>query len=313
MPEYAAWIVPFVPSYPRRPKRHKNTLFHKLWSWVLEKTLLSFGINRGISWDKKKQNEEIMGLYRTYKINPMGGCLPMFLQIPVFFALYKVLYISIEMRHAPFFGWITDLSAPDPTSLFNLFGLIPISLPAFLMIGIWPILMGISMWVQMKLNPAPTDPMQQKIFTWMPVFFTFLLVTTLLTVSVNQRLGEVAALRALGFARRRVVSDLIWESMLLVGAGWVLSRSSGGSAHVLGLGQGRYSPFEYLIQMTEGIGDPIGPRPLGFVVWAALAVALTRGQLSRPLQRIGRSWLVLAPGRGSCPPGRSAPSGAAGE
>ena len=87
------------------------------------------------------------------------------------------LRVAYELRSQPFFGWITDLSAPDPTSLFNLFGLIPISLPAFLMIGVWPILMGISMWVQMKLNPAPTDPMQQKIFTWMPVFFTFLLAT----------------------------------------------------------------------------------------------------------------------------------------
>ncbi|MGI9408125.1 MAG: membrane protein insertase YidC, partial [Hyphomicrobiaceae bacterium] len=127
--------------------------------------------------DRARQQKAMMELYQKEKINPMSGCLPILLQIPVFFARYKVLYVSIEMRHAPFFGWISDLSAPDPTSMFNLFGLIPISLPAFLLIGVWPILMGISMWVQMKLNPAPADPMQQKIFTWMPVFFTFLLAT----------------------------------------------------------------------------------------------------------------------------------------
>ena len=127
--------------------------------------------------DRARQQKAMMELYQKEKINPMAGCLPILLQIPVFFALYKVLFVSIEMRHAPFFGWINDLSAPDPTSIFNLFGLLPFGLPAFLMIGVWPILMGISMWVQMKLNPAPTDPMQQKIFTWMPIFFTFLLAT----------------------------------------------------------------------------------------------------------------------------------------
>ncbi|MEL6288118.1 MAG: membrane protein insertase YidC, partial [Pseudomonadota bacterium] len=111
------------------------------------------------------------------KINPMAGCLPILLQIPVFFALYKVLFVSIEMRHAPFFGWVQDLSAPDPTSIFNLFGLLPYDVPGFLLIGVWPLLMGTSMWVQMKLNPAPTDPIQQTVFTWMPVFFTFLLAT----------------------------------------------------------------------------------------------------------------------------------------
>jgi len=98
-------------------------------------------------------------------------------QIPVFFALYKVLFVTIEMRHAPFFGWIKDLSAPDPTNVFNLFGLIPWDPPHFLMIGIWPIIMGCTMWVQMKLNPSPPDPVQQKIFSWMPVFFTFLLAS----------------------------------------------------------------------------------------------------------------------------------------
>jgi YidC/Oxa1 family membrane protein insertase len=98
-------------------------------------------------------------------------------QIPIFFALYKVLFVTIEMRHAPFFGWIKDLSAPDPTSVFNLFGLIAWNPPHFLMIGIWPLIMGVTMWVQMKLNPAPPDPVQQKIFAWMPVFFTYLLAS----------------------------------------------------------------------------------------------------------------------------------------
>ncbi|MGA9266149.1 MAG: membrane protein insertase YidC, partial [Rhodomicrobium sp.] len=105
----------------------------------------------------------------------MAGCLPILIQIPVFFSLYKVLLVSIEMRHAPFFGWIKDLAAPDPTTVFNLFGLIPWTPPQYLMLGALPLLMGISMWVQMRLNPAPPDPMQQKIFAWMPVVFTFML------------------------------------------------------------------------------------------------------------------------------------------
>jgi YidC/Oxa1 family membrane protein insertase len=127
--------------------------------------------------DRVRQQQAMMELYKKEKVNPASGCLPILVQIPIFFALYKVLFVTIEMRHAPFFGWIRDLSAPDPTSIFNLFGLIPWDPPHFLMIGIWPIIMGITMWVQMKLNPAPPDPIQAKIFTWMPVFFTFLLAS----------------------------------------------------------------------------------------------------------------------------------------
>ncbi len=127
--------------------------------------------------DRARQQKAMMELYKTEKVNPASGCLPILVQIPVFFALYKVLFVTIEMRHAPFFGWIKDLSAPDPTSVFNLFGLIPWEPPAMLMIGAWPIIMGITMWVQMQLNPAPPDPIQQKIFTWMPVFFTYLLAS----------------------------------------------------------------------------------------------------------------------------------------
>ena len=125
--------------------------------------------------DRPKQQQALMQMYRDEKINPMSGCLPIIIQIPVFFALYKVLFCTIEMRHEPFFGWIVDLSVKDPTSIFNLFGLIPWSPPSFLVIGVWPIIMGFTMFVQMKLNPSPPDPIQQKIFTWMPVAFTFLL------------------------------------------------------------------------------------------------------------------------------------------
>ncbi|HEU5444731.1 MAG TPA: membrane protein insertase YidC [Pseudolabrys sp.] len=133
--------------------------------------------------DKAKQQQELMELYKREKINPLGGCLPIVIQIPVFFALYKVLFVTIEMRHAPFFGWIHDLSAQDPTNLFNLFGLIPVDptilplLGPFLHLGIWPIIMGITMWVQMKLNPAPPDPTQAMIFNWMPLLFTFMLAS----------------------------------------------------------------------------------------------------------------------------------------
>ena len=133
--------------------------------------------------DKMKQQQAMMELYKKEKINPLAGCLPIVIQIPVFFALYKVLFITIEMRHAPFFGWIKDLSAPDPTTVFNLFGLIPWDpshLPVvgpFLMLGAWPLIMGVTMWFQMKLNPAPPDPTQKMIFDWMPLIFTFMLAS----------------------------------------------------------------------------------------------------------------------------------------
>jgi YidC/Oxa1 family membrane protein insertase len=125
--------------------------------------------------DRMKQQEAMMALYKKQKVSPLSGCLPIVVQIPVFFALYKVLYVTIEMRHAPFYGWIRDLSAPDPTSLFNLFGLLPFTPPALLMVGVLPILMGLTMWVQMKLNPTPPDPIQAKLFNLMPLVFTFIL------------------------------------------------------------------------------------------------------------------------------------------
>ena len=128
--------------------------------------------------DKMKLQKEMMELYKKEKVNPASGCLPILVQIPIFFALYKVLFVTIEVRHAPFIGWIKDLSAPDPTSWLNLFGLLPYDVswaPIFISIGVLPILMGISMWAQQKLNPAPTDPTQQMIFAWMPWLFMFML------------------------------------------------------------------------------------------------------------------------------------------
>ena len=127
--------------------------------------------------DKVRMNQELMAMYKREKVSPVSGCLPILIQIPVFFALYKVLFVTIEMRHAPFFGWIHDLSAPDPTTIFNLFGLIPWNPPAMLMLGAWPIIMGITMYLQQKLNPAPPDPVQQKVFQFLPIIFTFMLAS----------------------------------------------------------------------------------------------------------------------------------------
>ncbi len=125
--------------------------------------------------DRTQMNTAMMELYKREKANPASGCAPMIIQIPVFFALYKVLFVSIEMRHAPFYGWIQDLSARDPTTIFNLFGLIPFTPPEFLLLGAWPLIMGLSMFLQMRLNPQPADPIQAKIFMFMPIMFTILL------------------------------------------------------------------------------------------------------------------------------------------
>ena len=129
--------------------------------------------------DKTRLNQEMMALYKREKANPAAGCLPILVQIPVFFALYKVLLVTIEMRHAPFFGWVQDLSAPDPASIWTAFGLIPWAhadyIPQMIDIGIWPIIMGVTMWMQMRLNPQPADPIQAKVFMYLPFIFTFLL------------------------------------------------------------------------------------------------------------------------------------------
>lgn len=127
--------------------------------------------------DKQKIQLEMMNLYKKEKVNPVSGCLPVLIQIPFFFAIYKMLFVTIEMRHTPFYGWIQDLSAADPTSIFNLFGLIPWDPPSFLMIGAWPIIMGVTMYIQQKLNPAPPDPVQAKIFMFFPFILTIMLAS----------------------------------------------------------------------------------------------------------------------------------------
>ncbi len=161
--------------------------------------------------DKPRMQQELMELYKKEKINPLAGCLPILVQIPVFFALYKVLFVSIDMRHAPFFGWIRDLSAPDPTSIFNLFGVLPYSVPAFLMLGVWPVIMGITMWVQMQLNPPQPDPIQQKIFNWMPLVFTFLLA---------------------GFPAGLVIY-WAWNNVLSIIQQWFISSKEGVEIHLM--------------------------------------------------------------------------------
>jgi YidC/Oxa1 family membrane protein insertase len=161
--------------------------------------------------DKHKLNTEQMELFKREKVNPAAGCLPALLQIPVFFSLYKVLVITIEMRHAPFYGWIKDLSAPDPTNIFNLFGLLPFDptqIPVFgpfLWLGVWPIVMGISMWVQMKMNPEPTDEIQRIAFGWMPVIFTF----------------------SLGSFASGLVIYWTWNNVLSVAQQWYIMRRAG--------------------------------------------------------------------------------------
>ncbi len=127
--------------------------------------------------DKLKMQQEIMSLYKSEKVNPLSGCLPILVQIPIFFALYKVLFVTLETRHAPFYGWVKDLSAPDPTTIFNFFGLFNFMPPSFLMIGAWPLLMALTMYLQQKLNPAPPDPLQAKIMSFLPLMFLFLFAT----------------------------------------------------------------------------------------------------------------------------------------
>ena len=131
-------------------------------------------IKQRYAHDKVRMNQELMDFYRREKVNPVSGCLPMLIQAPIFFCLYKVFFVTIEMRHAPFYGWIHDLSAPDPTSVFNLFGLIPWNPPSALMIGLWPLLMGITMILQQRLSPQPNDPVQAKMMLIMPIMFTYL-------------------------------------------------------------------------------------------------------------------------------------------
>ncbi len=163
--------------YPLQTKQYQSMSKMKLIQPEMQKIKERFGD------DRMAQQQAMMDLYKREKVNPLAGCLPILIQIPVFFALYKVLFVTIEMRHAPFFGWIDDLAAPDPTTIFNLFGLIPWDpstvplIGGLLMLGFWPIMMGVTMFLQMRMNPAPTDPIQEKVFALMPWLFMFLLAS----------------------------------------------------------------------------------------------------------------------------------------
>jgi YidC/Oxa1 family membrane protein insertase len=173
--------------------------------------------------DRAKQQQELMALYKREKINPVAGCLPVIIQIPVFFSLYKVLFVTIEMRQAPFFGWIRDLSQPDPTNIFTLFGLIPWNpthLPligSFLWLGIWPLIMGLSMFIQMKMNPEPTDPVQKQMFAYMPVIFTFMLGSFPAGLVIYWTWNNLLSVAQQGFIMRRAgVKFELWDNLASV-------------------------------------------------------------------------------------------------
>lgn len=184
--------------------------------------------------DKARQQQALMELYQKEKINPLAGCLPILVQIPVFFALYKVLFVSIDMRHAPFVGWIHDLSAADPTSIFNLFGLLPFGVPAFLMVGAWPVIMGLTMWFQMQLNPPQPDPVQQAMFTWMPLIFTFLLAS---------------------FPAGLVIY-WAWNNVLSIAQQWYISKKQGADIH---LGDNLRKTFAPLLGLLKRQSDTKKP------------------------------------------------------
>ncbi len=176
--------------------------------------------------DRQKQQVELMELYKREKINPVAGCWPVLIQIPVFFALYKVLFVTIEMRHAPFFGWIQDLAAPDPTSLFNLFGLIPWDTPALLTVGVWPIAMGITMFIQMKMNPEPPDPVQKAVFTWMPLLFTFMLASFPAGLVIYWAWNNLLSVTQQGFImRRHGVKIELWTNLKKMLGGRAAAKS----------------------------------------------------------------------------------------
>jgi YidC/Oxa1 family membrane protein insertase len=165
--------------------------------------------------DRAKQQQAMMELYKTEKINPIAGCWPVLLQIPVFFALYKVIYVTIEMRHAPFFGWIQDLSAPDPTTVFNLFGLLPFGVPHILMIGVWPLMMGITMFLQMQMNPAPPDPTQAAIFKWMPIMFTFMMATFPAGLIIYWAWNNTLSILQQGYIMKRNGAKIeLWDNLV---------------------------------------------------------------------------------------------------
>ncbi|MBY3485905.1 membrane protein insertase YidC [Rhizobium laguerreae] len=164
-------IVVKLLFFPLASKQYASMANMKRMQPKMEELKAKFGD------DRMGLQQAMMQLYKEEKINPIAGCWPVALQIPIFFSLYKVIYITIEMRHAPFFGWIKDLSAPDPTTIVNLFGLLPFEGPALLHLGVWPLIMGITMFVQMRMNPTPPDPTQAMIFNWMPLVFMFMLAS----------------------------------------------------------------------------------------------------------------------------------------
>jgi YidC/Oxa1 family membrane protein insertase len=171
-------------------------------------------IQQRLKDDRPAQQQAMMELYKREKINPAAGCLPILIQIPVFFALYKVLFVTIEMRHAPFFGWIKDLAAPDPTNIFNLFGLIPVQMPEMLHLGVWPIIMGITMWVQMKMNPEPTDPVQKTMFAWMPLVFTFMLGSFASGLVIYWAWNNLLSVAQQYYITRKMGGDIaLWDNL----------------------------------------------------------------------------------------------------
>jgi YidC/Oxa1 family membrane protein insertase len=232
--------------------------------------------------DRMRQQQELMALYKNQKINPMAGCLPMALQVPVFFALYKVLFVTIDMRQAPFFGWIKDLSAPDPTSLFNLFGLLPYQVPEYLHIGVWPLIMGVTMWVQMQLNPQQPDPVQQKIFNWMPVIFTFMLASFPSGLVIYWAWNNVLSLlQQYAIMRRNNAEIHLWKNLgKNLGLGTWTARTARwfGGAATPGASQGNPS--------SKGAGSDAGSTGLSELTARAGQVAT---QLAgRLAERFGR-------------------------
>ena len=223
----------------------------------------------------------------------MAGCLPILLQIPVFFALYKVLFITIDMRHAPFFGWIKDLSAPDPTSLFNLFGLLPYAVPEFLHVGVWPIIMGITMWVQMQLNPQQPDPIQQKIFNWMPVMFTFLLASFSVGLVIYWAWNNVLSLLQQYTIMRKNGAEIhLWKNM---GVDKMMARLRSGQGLRRWQARCRSGPLRRGAELGQRVGsleENREPRSC-----SARAVCLRRDPPPRPALD---SWRRHRHDRGRC-------------
>jgi YidC/Oxa1 family membrane protein insertase len=293
----ATTVVVKVLFFPLANKSYESMAKMKLLQPEMEK------LRERHKDDRAKMQQELMLLYREKKINPMAGCLPIVLQIPVFFALYKVLYLNIDMRQAPFFGWIKDLSAPDPTSIFNLFGLLPYATPDFLHVGVWPIIMGITMWVQMQLNPQQADPMQQRIFNWMPVMFTFLLANFASGLVIYWAWNNLLSLTQQYIIMTRNGAEIhLWKNLRAeklvtrlrsqissLGFGQISDKSSGQSAgqtsgQSSGHGaEGGSAPARAEAAVDGGVERPAQSAPTGDGSAAAAKAAMTREQALRTL------------------------------